>query len=77
MQNALHCTKSIRWCFNLNILGHPKHRLPDKLLPGSVDEQLEKDVQLVDSIAEKQAQIFSEECKLFPAAVQILPINPL
>ncbi|KAI4978041.1 hypothetical protein ZWY2020_014595 [Hordeum vulgare] len=32
----------------------------------SVDEQLAKDVQLVDSIAEKQAQIFSKECKLFP-----------
>ncbi|MQM13426.1 hypothetical protein Taro_046350 [Colocasia esculenta] len=33
----------------------------------SVDEQLAKDVQLLDSIAERQAQIFSEECKLFPA----------
>lgn len=43
----------------------------------SVDKQLEKDVQLVDSIAEKQAQIFSEECKLFPADVQIQSIYPL
>ena len=38
-----------------SILGHLKHKLSDKLLPGSVDEQLAKDVQLVDSIAEKQA----------------------
>ncbi|CAN6470430.1 unnamed protein product [Victoria cruziana] len=37
----------------------------------SVDEQVAKDVQLLDSIAEKQTQIFSEECKLFPADVQI------
>ncbi|WVZ17315.1 hypothetical protein V8G54_010297 [Vigna mungo] len=37
----------------------------------SVDEQVAKDIQLIDSIAEKQAQIFSEECKLFPADVQI------
>ncbi|EAY76633.1 hypothetical protein OsI_04586 [Oryza sativa Indica Group] len=43
----------------------------------SVDEQLAKDVLLVDSIAEKQAQIFSEECKLFPADVQIQSIYPL
>ncbi|CAD6202194.1 unnamed protein product [Miscanthus lutarioriparius] len=43
----------------------------------SVDKQLEKDVQLIDSIAEKQAQIFSEECKLFPADVQIQSIYPL
>ncbi|KAM0917255.1 hypothetical protein ACQ4PT_009671 [Festuca glaucescens] len=43
----------------------------------SIDEQLAKDVQLVDSIAEKQAQIFSEECKLFPADVQIQSIYPL
>nr|XP_019704235.1 AUGMIN subunit 7 isoform X2 [Elaeis guineensis] len=43
----------------------------------SVDEQLAKDVQLVDSIAEKQAQVFSEECKLFPADVQIQSIYPL
>ncbi|KAE8778698.1 AUGMIN subunit 7 [Hordeum vulgare] len=42
----------------------------------SVDEQLAKDVQLVDSIAEKQAQIFSKECKLFPADVQIQSIYP-
>ena len=54
-----------------SVLGHLKHKLPDKLLPDSVDEQLEKDVQLVDFIAEKQAQFFSEECKLFPVAVQI------
>ncbi|URE31995.1 V-type proton ATPase 16 kDa proteolipid [Musa troglodytarum] len=43
----------------------------------SVDEQLAKDVQLVDSIAEKQAQIFSEELKLFPADVQIQSVYPL
>ncbi|PKA55108.1 hypothetical protein AXF42_Ash003745 [Apostasia shenzhenica] len=43
----------------------------------SVDEQLAKDVQLLDSIAEKQAQIFSEEFKLFPADVQIQSICPL
>jgi hypothetical protein len=36
----------------------------------SVDEQVAKDIQLLDAIAEKQAQIFSEECKLFPADVQ-------
>ncbi|CAA6662509.1 unnamed protein product [Spirodela intermedia] len=42
----------------------------------SVDEQLTKDVQLLDSIAEKQAQIFSEECKLFPADVQIQSLVP-
>ncbi|KVI00578.1 Plant nuclear matrix 1 [Cynara cardunculus var. scolymus] len=35
----------------------------------SVDEQVAKDIQLIDSIAEKQAQIFSEECKLFPADI--------
>ncbi|OAY82876.1 AUGMIN subunit 7 [Ananas comosus] len=43
----------------------------------SVDEQLSKDVQLVDAIAEKQAQVFSEEFKLFPADVQIQSIYPL
>ncbi|XP_047333610.1 AUGMIN subunit 7-like [Impatiens glandulifera] len=43
----------------------------------SVDEQVAKDIQLVDSIAERQAQIFSEECKLFPADVQIQSIYPL
>nr|ACU19774.1 unknown [Glycine max] len=43
----------------------------------SVDEQVAKDIQLIDSIAEKQAQIFSEECKLFPADVQIQSIYPL
>ncbi|CAL9037724.1 unnamed protein product [Musa banksii] len=43
----------------------------------SVDEQLAKDVQLVDSIAERQAQIFSEELKLFPADVQIQSVYPL
>eukprot|EP00252_Welwitschia_mirabilis_P027484 TRINITY_DN9433_c0_g1_i1.p1 TRINITY_DN9433_c0_g1~~TRINITY_DN9433_c0_g1_i1.p1 ORF type:complete len:339 (-),score=82.80 TRINITY_DN9433_c0_g1_i1:212-1228(-) len=37
----------------------------------SVDEQVAKDIQLLDAIAEKQAQVFSEECKLFPADVQI------
>ncbi|PKI57303.1 AUGMIN subunit 7 [Punica granatum] len=43
----------------------------------SVDEQAAKDIQLIDAIAEKQAQIFSEECKLFPADVQIQSIYPL
>lgn len=43
----------------------------------SIDEQVTKDIQLIDSIAEKQAQIFSEECKLFPADVQIQSIYPL
>ncbi|KAK9911427.1 hypothetical protein M0R45_035336 [Rubus argutus] len=43
----------------------------------SIDEQVAKDIQLIDSIAEKQAQIFSEECKLFPADVQIQSIYPL
>lgn len=43
----------------------------------SVDEQVAKDIQLLDAIAEKQAQIFSEECKLFPADVQIQSIYPL
>ncbi|RWW32891.1 hypothetical protein BHE74_00000672 [Ensete ventricosum] len=40
-------------------------------------QQLAKDMQLVDSIAEKQAQIFSEELKLFPADVQIQSVYPL
>ncbi|KAI3879819.1 hypothetical protein MKX03_000438 [Papaver bracteatum] len=43
----------------------------------SIDEQVTRDIQLVDAIAEKQAQIFSEECKLFPADVQIQSIFPL
>ncbi|CAN1310997.1 AUGMIN subunit 7 [Linum perenne] len=43
----------------------------------SIDEQVAKDIQLIDSIAEKQALIFSEECKLFPADVQIQSIYPL
>lgn len=43
----------------------------------SIDEQVAKDIQLIDSIAERQAQIFSEECKLFPADVQIQSIYPL
>ncbi|KAL3537203.1 hypothetical protein ACH5RR_000569 [Cinchona calisaya] len=43
----------------------------------SVDEQVAKDIQLIDAIAERQAQIFSEECKLFPADVQIQSIYPL
>ncbi|XP_054802401.1 AUGMIN subunit 7 [Prosopis cineraria] len=43
----------------------------------SVDDQVAKDIQLIDCIAEKQAQIFSEECKLFPADVQIQSIYPL
>ncbi|KAM7272710.1 hypothetical protein ACFE04_027373 [Oxalis oulophora] len=43
----------------------------------SVDEQVTKDIQLIDSIAERQALIFSEDCKLFPADVQIQSIYPL
>lgn len=43
----------------------------------SIDEQVAKDIQLIDAIAERQAQIFSEECKLFPADVQIQSIYPL
>ncbi|KAJ4721409.1 AUGMIN subunit 7 [Melia azedarach] len=43
----------------------------------SIDEQVAKDIHLIDSIAEKQALIFSEECKLFPADVQIQSIYPL
>lgn len=45
--------------------------------PLSIDEQVTKDIQLIDAIAERQAQIFSEECKLFPADVQIQSIYPL
>ncbi|XLU82305.1 hypothetical protein S245_005725, partial [Arachis hypogaea] len=36
-----------------------------------------KDTQLIDSITEKQSQIFSKKCKLFPADVQIQSIYPL
>ncbi|KAM1219834.1 hypothetical protein ACFX2G_047855 [Malus domestica] len=43
----------------------------------STDEQVAKDIQLIDSIAKKQAQIFSDECKLFPADIQIQSIYPL
>ncbi|GAB2224159.1 hypothetical protein Droror1_Dr00004907 [Drosera rotundifolia] len=43
----------------------------------SVDEQVMRDIQLIDAIAEKQSQIFSEECKLFPADVHIQSIYPL
>ncbi|KAG5538925.1 hypothetical protein RHGRI_019467 [Rhododendron griersonianum] len=43
----------------------------------SVDEQVTRDIQLIDAISERQAQIFSEECKLFPADVQIQSIYPL
>ncbi|KAI5344464.1 hypothetical protein L3X38_012341 [Prunus dulcis] len=43
----------------------------------SIDEQEARDIQLIDSIAERQAQIFSEECKFFPADVQIQSIYPL
>ncbi|KAB2627000.1 hypothetical protein D8674_020618 [Pyrus ussuriensis x Pyrus communis] len=39
--------------------------------------EVAKDIQLIDSIAKKRAQIFSEECKLFPADVQIQSIYPL
>ncbi|KAL2642645.1 hypothetical protein R1flu_010232 [Riccia fluitans] len=35
----------------------------------SVDEQVARDIQLVDAIAEKQAIILSDECKLFPGDV--------
>jgi len=31
-----------------------------------------KDILLVDAIAEKQTQVFSDECKLFPADVPIM-----
>ncbi|KAG0557892.1 hypothetical protein M758_11G160700 [Ceratodon purpureus] len=37
----------------------------------SVDDQVAKDILLVDAIAEKQTQVFSDECKLFPADVPI------
>lgn len=43
----------------------------------SIDEQVAKDIQLIDAIAERQSLIFSEECKLFPADVQIQSIYPL
>ena len=43
----------------------------------SVDEQVAKDIQLLDAIAEKQAQVFFEECKLFPADVQIQSSFPV
>ncbi|KAK2659542.1 hypothetical protein Ddye_006075 [Dipteronia dyeriana] len=43
----------------------------------SIDEQVTKDIQLIDAIAEKQSLIFTEECKLFPADVQIQSIYPL
>ncbi|CAM6120158.1 unnamed protein product [Calypogeia fissa] len=39
----------------------------------SADDQVGKDIQLIDAIAEKQAHVFSDECKLFPADVQPLP----
>ncbi|KAJ0243719.1 AUGMIN subunit 7 [Hirschfeldia incana] len=42
-----------------------------------IDEQVAKDIQLIDAIAERQSLIFSEECKLFPADVQIQSIYPL
>jgi len=42
----------------------------------SIDEQVAKDIQLIDAIAERQSLIFSEECKLFPADVQIQSIYP-
>jgi hypothetical protein len=43
----------------------------------SVDDQVAKDIVLVDAIAEKQAQVFSDECKLFPADVQIMSNSPV
>ncbi|KAL0735663.1 hypothetical protein Bca4012_011873 [Brassica carinata] len=42
-----------------------------------IDEQVAKDIQLIDAIAERQSLIFSEECKLFPADVQIQSMYPL
>ena len=76
MKNVLHCTESIIWWFNLSIRASESYKLPEKLLPGSVDEQSAKDVHIVGSIAEKQAQIFTEECKPFPEDVQIQSIYP-
>ncbi|KAH7291537.1 hypothetical protein KP509_29G020800 [Ceratopteris richardii] len=43
----------------------------------SVDEQVAKDILLVDALAERQAQIFSDECRLFPADVQIQSSFPV
>lgn len=43
----------------------------------SVDDQVAKDILLVDAIAEKQSQVFSDECKLFPADVQIMSNTPV
>ncbi|CAA2960969.1 AUGMIN subunit 7 [Olea europaea subsp. europaea] len=43
----------------------------------SVDEEVAGDIQLIDAVAEKEAHIFIEECKLFPADVQIQSIYPL
>ena len=43
----------------------------------SVDDQVAKDILLVDAIAEKQTQVFSDECKLFPADVPITSYNTM
>ncbi|XP_024515233.1 AUGMIN subunit 7 [Selaginella moellendorffii] len=43
----------------------------------SVDDQVAKDIQFLDAISEKQAQVFSEECKLFPPDVQIQTSFPV
>lgn len=43
----------------------------------SVDDQVSKDIQLLDALAERQAQIFSDECRLFPADVQIQSSFPV
>lgn len=47
------------------------------LVHNSVDEQVAKDILLVDALAERQAQIFSDECRLFPADVQIQSSFPV
>jgi hypothetical protein len=43
----------------------------------SVDDQVAKDILLVDALAERQAQIFSDECRLFPADVQVQSSFPV
>lgn len=65
--------------FSLFIFSFTFNSIPDIWFSffSSIDEQVVKDIQLIDSIAEKQALIFSEECKLFPADVQIQSIYPL
>lgn len=43
----------------------------------SVDDQVAKDILLLDALAERQAQVFSDECRLFPADVQIQSSFPV